>query len=138
MAIRYTFKAYERLKREQHIDTLFHTGKAFSVFPVKLIYHMLPRGAELSPVRVGFSVPKKKFRKAVERNRVKRLLREAWRLNKHKLYEAVPPECHLHIFLIFTDSTLPDIQIANATVIKGIEKLAEKLASGIPVPKEPQ
>lgn len=99
---------------------------------------MLPRGAESSPVRVGFSVPKKKFRKAVERNRVKRLLREAWRLNKHKLYAAISPENHLHIFLIFTDKTLPDIQTAHATIIKGIEKLAEKLSSNAIVPKESQ
>lgn len=99
---------------------------------------MLPRGAEPSPVRVGFSVPKKKFRKAVERNRVKRLLREAWRLNKHMLYAVIPPETHLHIFLIFTDKTLPDIQTANITMIKGIEKLAERLSSNAIVPKEQQ
>lgn len=99
---------------------------------------MLPRGAEPSPVRVGFSVPKRKFRKAVERNRVKRLLREAWRLNKHTLYAAISPENHLHIFLIFTDNKLPDIQTAHATIIKGIEKLAEKLSSNAIVPKESQ
>lgn len=128
MAIRYTFKAYERLKREQHIDTLFHTGKAFSVFPVKFLYRMLPREAEVSPVRVGFTVPKKKFRKAVERNRVKRLLREAWRLNKHTLYAAVPEESQLHIFLIFTDNKLPDIETVTAVIKTGIEKLVEKLA----------
>lgn len=90
---------------------------------------MLPREAEVSPVRVGFTVPKKKFRKAVERNRVKRLLREAWRLNKHTLYAAVPEEGQLHIFLIFTDNKLPDIETITAVIKTGIEKLIEKLAS---------
>lgn len=92
---------------------------------------MLPREAEASPVRVGFTVPKKKFRKAVERNRVKRLLREAWRLNKHTLYTVVPEDSQLHIFLIFTDNKLPDIETITTVVITGIEKLIDRLAGTV-------
>ena len=128
MAIRNTFKAYERLKREQHIDTLFHTGKAFSVFPVKFIWVLVPRGAEVSPVRVGFSVPKKKFRSSVHRNRVRRLMREVWRLNKQQLYLAIPEESQLHLFLIFTNAEMPVLDTLQQTITKGIAQLVQKLS----------
>jgi len=127
LAIRNTFKAYERLKREQHIDTLFHTGKAFSVFPVKFIWVLVPRGAEVSPVRVGFSVPKKKFRSSVHRNRVRRLMREVWRLNKNELYPAIPQESQLHLFLIFTSAEMPVLDTLQQTITKGIAQLVQKL-----------
>jgi ribonuclease P protein component len=83
------------------------------------------RGAEESPVRAGFSVPKKKFRKSVHRHRITRLLREAWRLNKHSLYETIPANKQLHIFLVFNDKELPEYNIVLEAVIKGIEKLKE-------------
>jgi ribonuclease P protein component len=62
-AIRHTFKVYERLKREQHIHTLFLSGKAFSVFPIRIIYRLspindgVPGGAESTDVTVTGSQP---------------------------------------------------------------------------------
>jgi ribonuclease P protein component len=130
MAIRYTFKVYERLKREQHIHTLFLTGKAFSVFPVRFIYLSLPRnGDEPSPVRTGFSVPKKKFRSSVDRHRIRRLLVEVWRLNKQALYAAIPEDRQLHLFFVFTDVKMPDYETVSASVVKGIEKLAKSITA---------
>lgn len=123
MAIRNTLKAYERLKREQHIDTLFRKGKAFSVFPLRFIYLYAPRGAELSPVRAGFSVSKKKCRNAVNRNRVRRLMRETWRTQKHALYQSILPDQQLHLFIIYTDVTLPEYEALKATMAQGIERL---------------
>ncbi|MBA3827838.1 MAG: ribonuclease P protein component [Taibaiella sp.] len=128
-AIRYTFKAYERLKREQNIDTLFRTGKAFSVFPVRAIYHIVPMAVgEESPVRVGFSVPKKKFRKSVDRHRIARLMREVWRLNKHLVYEAVPPDKQVHLFFMFTDTTMPAMPAVHSAVTGSIAKLVQMLS----------
>ncbi|MBS1587794.1 MAG: ribonuclease P protein component [Bacteroidetes bacterium] len=121
--MRNTFRAYERLKREQHIDTLFRTGKAFSVFPLRVIYHSIARGAELSPVRVGFSIPKKKFRLSVQRHRVRRLMAEAWRLQKQALYTAVPAGKQLQVFLIFTDAAMPEYSLVEKAVSEAIDKL---------------
>ena len=128
MAIRYTFKVYERLKREQHISTLFHSGKAFSVFPVRFIYLLLPRtNADNAPVMTGFSVPKKKFRSSVHRHRIRRLLAEAWRLNKHLLYANVAAEKQQHLFLIFTDVKMPEYETVSTAVTKGINNLSETI-----------
>ncbi len=76
-----------------------------------------------SPVQAGFSVPKKKFRSSVHRHRIRRLMVEAWRLNKHALYDAMPTGQQMHLFLIFTDTKMPDYEPVKEAVIKGIEKL---------------
>lgn len=123
MAIRYTLCKDERLKREQHIQTLFRSGKAFSVFPTRIVWQLHPKGAEKFPARVGFSVPKKKFRHATDRNRIKRLLREAWRHQKHSIYGQIPADMQLHLFLIFTDVQLPTQEKITEALIKGISKL---------------
>ena len=110
-----------------HINTLFLTGKAFSVFPLRLIYNWVPRpaGDDISPVQIGFSVPKKKFGSSVKRHRIRRLMVEAWRLNKHTLYPAIPADKQLHIFLIFTHTELPEYAIVEGAVVKGIGKLRD-------------
>jgi ribonuclease P protein component len=128
MAPRYTLGSDSRLKREQHIETLFRTGKAFSVFPIRCIWTLAPRGKETSPTRIGCSVSKKKFKRSVDRGRVKRLLREAWRLQQHEVADAVPTEKQLHLFLIFTDATLPDYETVYNAVGKGLAKLKKALA----------
>jgi len=84
---------------------------------------------EKSPVRIGFSVPKKKFRSSVHRHRIRRLMVEAWRLNKHTLYSDIPAEKQLHLFIIFTDVKIPEYEIVKEGVLKGIEKLTGNIAS---------
>jgi ribonuclease P protein component len=111
----------------QHIDALFRVGKAHSVFPVKVIYHLVPRGAECAPVRAGFSVPKKKFRKAVQRNRIKRILRESWRIRKHLLYPEISPEIQLHLFFIFIGLAMPEYQQVQAPMEQIIRKLSDSI-----------
>lgn len=127
MALRYTLGKDERLKREQHIETLFRTGKAFSVFPVRIIWRLVPLAGEQFSIRAGFSVPKKKFKHANDRNRIKRLLRECWRTQKHLLLPAIPEGQQLHLFLIFTDIALPDLIKVQVATAKGIDRLIAAL-----------
>ena len=88
------------------------------------------------PVQAGFSVPKKKFRSSVKLHRIRRLLVEAWRHNKHTLYAAIPPDQQLHLFLIFTDTKLPDLATVQAAVVTGTAKLAAMLQPPSAEPKQ--
>lgn len=128
MAIRNTFKKYERLKREQHIDTLFQNGKAFSFSDLRFIYHVVPRTGEQSPVLTGFSVPKKKHKKAVTRNRLRRLLIESWRQHKAELYQQIAADKQLHLFIIFTGKLVADFSTIEHSMEKGVERLQQELS----------
>jgi ribonuclease P protein component len=80
-----TFTKAERLCSQAAIDWLFDgKGNSFSVFPLRIIFKVIPSEATTLP-KLLISVPKKKFHHAVNRNRVKRMLREAYRKQKHAL-----------------------------------------------------
>lgn len=77
-----TFKKVERLNSKKLIDQIFTSGKSAFVFPFKLYF--IPINDELAPaIQLAVSVPKKHFKKAVDRNLLKRRIKEAYRLNKH-------------------------------------------------------
>ncbi len=77
-----SFKKHERLKSRKTIELLFSEGKSVTKFPIKLFY-LSAEEAEFT--QAAFAVPKRSFKTAVSRNRIKRQLREAYRLNKHIL-----------------------------------------------------
>jgi len=84
---RFLFPNSERLNSKIKIDRLFTDGKAFLVYPLRTVYFISSENP--SELEVLISVPKKKFKKAVHRNRIKRLIREAYRLNKNELCNVV-------------------------------------------------
>jgi len=88
----------------------------------------VPREAELSPARVGFSVPKKKFRKSVQRHQLRRLMVEAWRLNKNELYPAIPEGLHLRLFILYIAREASDFSTLQDSIQKAIKKLAESMS----------
>lgn len=94
--MKFTLGKAERLKSKKLIEKLFEEGSSLKVYPFKLTYLKTSHTSD-NPVQVAFSVPKRRFKKAVHRNRVKRLLKEAYRLEKHTVYEVVNDPC---IFMI--------------------------------------
>ena len=93
-----SFKKEERLKKKKLIAQLFNDGKSLKAFPLKLIYLKMEHD---SPYKIlaGVSVPKKNFKKAVDRNKIKRLLREVYRQNKYLIYNSEHTKKHLFMFI---------------------------------------
>lgn len=116
------FKKEERLKSKKVIDSLFKTGRSFGVYPLRLVWNSLDEGPAAFPVQVSISVPKRKFPKAVDRNRIRRQVREAWRLNKSRLYDQLPAQQTPFAFMIIYTGreALPysDIEKATRKMIK--------------------
>jgi len=80
-----SFPRKEKLKSKKLIDQLFVEGKSISTYPIKLIFLQTELPFDV-PLQVGVTVPKKNFKSAVKRNRIKRLLRESYRLNKDIIF----------------------------------------------------
>lgn len=84
--MKFTLPASERLKSKKTITQLFSKGKDAFVYPLKVKYFLQPVPSDVPP-QILFSVPKRHFKKAVDRNAIKRALKEAYRLNKHVLQD---------------------------------------------------
>ena len=86
---KFTFKKIERLKSRKVIGDIFSSGKVIGAHPVKLFWieKKVDNTANEPAFQFAFTVSKKKFKRAVDRNRIKRLMRESVRLQKHKLTE---------------------------------------------------
>ncbi len=79
----HTFKKEERLCNKKLIDELFHNGSSFLCYPFKASWLVIDEPWQI-PAQILFSVSKKRFKRAVDRNLVKRRMREAYRLNKQQ------------------------------------------------------
>lgn len=87
---RFTLSKSERLHSLKLIEALFGgNNKSFSVFPLRVVYRIVENDAPQAACAILISVPKKRFKHAVDRNRIKRQIREAYRLNKHLLLDTL-------------------------------------------------
>lgn len=87
MSPRHTFSRGERLKNHNILSRLFTEGQSVKLYPLRLVWMPVKKTLSEYPVQFSLSVPKRKFRKASDRNPLRRRIREAYRLNKHMLYE---------------------------------------------------
>lgn len=92
----------ERLSGHKQIDALFGGGsQSVTVYPIRAVYRLSACSEGQPPVRLLVSVPKRHFKHAVDRNRVKRQLREAYRLQKQVLHEAMQAHEGQELLLAF-------------------------------------
>ena len=122
---RYTFPKEEHLYGQTAVDTLFRKGKSFLAFPVKVTFLVT---TDEVPVRCMVVAPKKKVKHAVDRNRVKRQLREAYRKNKLELFDwASSHEQQLHFSMVYVGDSLMPSSVVERKIKVALEKLREKL-----------
>jgi len=116
----------ERLHGHNAISALFTKGKSFYIHPFKVIILERLPDSKLPAIRVLTSVSKKKFRLAVDRNRVKRLMREAWRTQKPLVIQQLNSYGkQLDIALIFTGHQLPDFLFIQKKINAVIKRLLQ-------------
>ena len=103
----FTLGKNERLKSRKLIERLFLDGKNFSLFPYRVFY--ISDEVLASPLQAGFGVSAKNFKRATDRNRIKRLTKEAYRLQKKPLQDKLREKNkQLALFFIYTGKELPD------------------------------
>lgn len=120
-----TFTKAERLSSRKLIALLFSSKQYFFQYPFKVLFHEIEAEHKF-PVQVLISVSKRNFKNAVDRNRVKRLVREAFRKNKEILYEKRKNEEKLLLLgLIFTGKTIPEYAEIEQKIILILQRLNE-------------
>ena len=123
----FTYNKTEKLKSRKELDKVFKAKKSFLIFPLKVFY-LFSEISDDSLLRCGVGVGKKNFANAVDRNRVKRLLREGYRLNKNPLHETVLQK-QLSFFVLYIDKNLPQSQaLMNEKMEQVITKLNKRYA----------
>ncbi len=124
--IRFTLKKNERLSSKKDISKLIEKGKQIKNFPF-FIRFLIVQNSD-SPAKILISVPKKKFKRAYERNRIKRLIRETYRLNKNPFYECLKKNnIKILISITFFDSKMPDFNLIEKKIISTFSKICENI-----------
>lgn len=119
MAKKFTLGKQERLKSRKAMDLLFREGKSLQAPPFRIVYR--PAGEGLL---FAAGVSARNFKKAVDRNKIKRQTREAYRLSKGSLQELLLSKNRgLHVFFTYTAREISDHHTITAAVQKGIGKL---------------
>ena len=122
-----TLRIPERLNRKKGIEKMFAGGsRSFSVFPLRVVYLSVE---ELeAPASILVSVSKRRFKRAVKRNRVKRQIREAYRMNKHELLRVLEEkQCRLAIAFIYLSDQLVESSVIENRMKTALARIAESV-----------
>lgn len=131
MSGNYSLPKKEHLCGEIRINKLFAEGKAFIVYPLRVVYAV--RAVDDVPVKVLFSVPKKRFKRAVKRNRLKRLMRESYRLNKNTLVHVVnEKQVSVEMAFAYLSDEVMEFNIIQEKMQLILNKIATRISDNYP------
>ena len=130
--LRHTFNKAERLCRRNDFEQIFSQGAAFNRFPFRVYWLKLNESTSTVPVKIAISVPKRKIRSAVSRNRIKRLIRESYRLNKQILSNKLKKKDQvIHIMFVYNgniNATFTEIQSKIILILQRLKELNDQTA----------
>ena len=125
--MRFTLKKEERLYGYATLENVYVNGKHFSTDSIKIIFLEIPK-SNFPTGRVVFSVPKKSFKRAVDRNLLKRRMREIYRNHKHLLYkELEEKEKNIHMYIIYLAKEILSFNELKENILKALKILVNKL-----------
>ena len=128
-----TYTKAERITSKLIVDRLFEGGGAsFVAFPFRIVYMVQPQGSV--PASILISVPKKRFHHAVDRNRIKRQVRESYRQQKYILWDAATQQ-GVSIAVAFV--SIAQQHHTSAQIYKSVGKAIRHIASALSVPSSP-
>ncbi|MGM9688919.1 MAG: ribonuclease P protein component [Alloprevotella sp.] len=134
----YTFSKPEHLCLNSEIEALFGAGSSsLSMYPLRATYRTLPYEGHGPRVKVLLSVSKRRLRHAVDRNRAKRQLREAYRLQKQLLWNRLPEGKALHIAFIWLAVQPADSARVTKRMHALLQQMAERIEKAAQTPAEP-
>ncbi len=120
-----TFRKAERLTSRKIFNLLVKQGRSVNESPFRLIWLKTTLESPF-PAQVAFAVPKKNFKSAVKRNRIKRMMREVYRKNKASFYPLlVQKEQQLALLLVYTGNTIPEYAEVEEKITLVLQRLAE-------------
>lgn len=121
---RYTFGKSDRLKGVKSVALLFGDGKSFFSYPFRVVWNFSGSHPEI-PSRTGISVPKREFKRAVDRNRIKRIFRESWRHRKKALDVLISEHNkEIDIMFIYTGREIPSLISMDGYIDKAMAKFS--------------
>ena len=131
----FTYQKKDKLKSRKQLQFLFSKGTAITMHPIRLLYTIEKAEAGIFPnglLQAGVGAPSRQFRKAVQRNKVKRLLREGYRLEKPNFTNSINlTNTRLNLFFLYLDAHVQTQQQIQATINLILQKLADKLKSSV-------
>jgi ribonuclease P protein component len=124
---RYTLSKEERLSWKRYIDLLFTKGQSFVAFPLRVVYLPVEEDS-LAPVSILISVPKKKFKRAVKRNLIKRQIREVYRVRKYTLIDPlVEKNSRMLVAFLYLDKEIRSFAEMEKAMTKALTTLVNKV-----------
>lgn len=126
--VKQTFTKEERLSSKKIIEELSQKGNSFTESPFKMIWLKIALQTKY-PAQIVFGVPKRNFKKAVDRNKIRRRIKEAYRKNKHIFYNFLKEkDLQCALMLVYIAKTEVEYKEIESKIILTLQRLVSKVA----------